>query len=118
MTPSSYRLSGNAGEMNKLVNHRVQVTGTLDTMSGTSAVSGGGMSGMGTGTGSGTGSGSATGSLSGSGTGSAAGTGSSAGSSASGSTGSSASGTMSGGGMPQVRVTSVKDLGGSCSSGG
>ncbi len=45
---AGYQLYGNVGEMNKLVNRRVQVTGTLDTQTGGDGKAAGSMSGAGT----------------------------------------------------------------------
>jgi hypothetical protein len=73
----TYKLSGSASELSKLVNHKVQISGRLDSASSSSATE-----------------------------------------SAPGSAAGGASSSKSGSDMPQVRVTSVKDVASSCSSGG
>lgn len=45
---AGYQLYGNVGEMNKLVNRRVEVMGTLDTQTGGDGKAAGSMSGAGT----------------------------------------------------------------------
>ena len=99
---STYHLSGKESDLRKLVNHKVQVQGKLESSS--SSMGGSSTSGS---AGSSTG---ATGSTTGA-------AGSTTGSTASGSAGSSgASGSMAG--AQHLNVSSVKDIGGSCSAGG
>lgn len=87
-TASTYKLSGSTGELKKLVNHKVEVTGRVEHADGSSSMGG---------------------------TGSTSGTGGTGGSATSGSKSGSA-GMKSD--MPRLRVTSVKDVAGSCSGGG
>jgi hypothetical protein len=115
-SPQTYRLTGNVGDMNKLVNRRVEVTGVVEGQSGSQPGTGAASGTVGSSAG-GSGSQTAGGTASGAGsTGSAART-------TSGSTSGdrSATGTQrTSGDAPRLRVTSIREVSGgpSCTPAG